>query len=574
MDNINNVKIERIKATNFKGFEKIEISIPPGEDKIIFTGDNRAGKTSIFEIVQWVLGGRGMISDKTIHDGESEMTGEIKFDKFTISRRHRIGKPATGKDLKIAFPGGMTIEGARKSFIESLTNEMLNPTKFISMSPAEQLKYVMKVKNVSLSSLEAEETAAYTDRTLLGRQIDRMGDIPEIEKVKHVDIEGLRKEKDAITKAIESTMVAAQKANQEFDDREKHKEDIARECKSKKVEIDRIKKNIDSVDINLDIEIGNFNAAKKMISSNLECGIKRLKDEIDRIEREADTATKDIDEQIEIRRTKHEQEKARNEIEIVELQRKVVDIENKIVKANNLPELKRHLMIKVKDEWFNGEGYIPSEIKNLLNYHPGERKISIIGEPVDERFIFPGNWIICDGERIGTTGTYEVNQAIIEAEKQNMLHEQWKKNEEKISEKSKLQSLRNGLDAKISEIRRKKIEKLTSMNLGVPGLVAQEDGLYLDGVFAGNLSGAQRYEVALGLYIAEQPKLKAVFLDGGEAIGPEIMEKIELFAKSHGIRLLVTIRRDRGPVPNQPGDNVFYIEDGRVTSSPDSRAME
>lgn len=143
------------------------------------------------------------------------------------------------------------------------------------------------------------------------------------------------------------------------------------------------------------------------------------------------------------------------------------------------------------------------------------------------------------------------------------LYDQWIA---KKKEKAEKDAEYKAYDTKIDALRKKKIEILTGIDTGVEGFEIREDGLYYKGIYSENWSDMESIRIASELCMAQDPSLRAIFIDRFESFDKESREDFNKWAISKGIQVIVTKVEDEIPVSvDEP--NVFYIEDGSIVVS-------
>jgi len=123
-----------------------------------------------------------------------------------------------------------------------------------------------------------------------------------------------------------------------------------------------------------------------------------------------------------------------------------------------------------------------------------------------------------------------------------------------------------GLTSKITDLRKKKIDMLLAIKTGVKGLEIREDGLYYNNIYSENWSDMESIKIASELCLAQNPKLRAIFIDRFESFDKANRDEFNEWAKQHNVQVVVTIVDDNIPETIDE-DNVIYIEEGKIVET-------
>lgn len=215
--------------------------------------------------------------------------------------------------------------------------------------------------------------------------------------------------------------------------------------------------------------------------------------------------------------------------------------------GNKIKELQTKLLILAEDEKIVETNLIDSK-----------NKLAELPEPLPEK---PLSTLIKTPEyEDSTLEERQIQQALLTNKKAEL----YEKYLDKVNEKLAKQSNYDALDDIIKNLRLQKLEILRKVNTGVDGLEIREDGIYHKDIYADNWSDAEGLEIACELANANMPPLRAIFIDGGEALGKAARERLEKFAKEKDLLIGVSIVADELTEEDKNSDNVFFIEDGTI----------
>ncbi len=157
--------------------------------------------------------------------------------------------------------------------------------------------------------------------------------------------------------------------------------------------------------------------------------------------------------------------------------------------------------------------------------------------------------------------TEGIDKQISEAENSNVKADEYEKFLEKKTEKDDKEKEYERLSSKIKVLRSTKKVRLKETKLPVEGLEIREDGLYYNDVFSENWGEAEALRIASELCIGMNPKLRAVFIDKGEAYDVDNLKELQEWAIANDLQAIITVVDSTGGTSE--GD-VIYLEEGKV----------
>jgi DNA repair exonuclease SbcCD ATPase subunit len=161
-------KIIKLELENVKRVRAVEIT-PAAVGLTTIGGKNCQGKTSILDAITYALGGEKYRPSNLQREGS---TAEASI-RITMSNGLVVERSGKNASLKVIDPSGARA-GQRllDSFVEELA---LNLPKFMAMNPAEKAKVLLSILGIEdqLKAIDAEEKAAYDERTMQGRIADQ-----------------------------------------------------------------------------------------------------------------------------------------------------------------------------------------------------------------------------------------------------------------------------------------------------------------------------------------------------------------------------------------------------------------
>jgi predicted ATPase len=158
--------------------------------------------------------------------------------------------------------------------------------------------------------------------------------------------------------------------------------------------------------------------------------------------------------------------------------------------------------------------------------------------------------------------TEEIDADIDKVEETNEKAVAYTRAVEKSKERAAKQLEYDHLTGKIETLREEKLSCLASAQLPVKGLELREDGLYYNGTHSSNWSESESMRISSDLCINLNPKLRAIFIDRGEAYDSNSLRELGTWAEKNDLQAIITIVSDI-PDAEDRDANVYYIEEGR-----------
>lgn len=189
------MKVTKLKLLNVKGVRQLEIYANPVCNEV--AGPNGAGKTSVLDSIVWAFCGKRAIDSKPLRDGAEK--GEIVVETDTLIVKRRFRENGDTKLTVTAKDGGKL--GQRE--LDGLFGRFsFDPLAFSRMNPAEQLTVLQSLAGEEfcqrLAALDQELAEALEERQLANREVNRIGQIPEVEPAEPVDVSTLTAELEVI----------------------------------------------------------------------------------------------------------------------------------------------------------------------------------------------------------------------------------------------------------------------------------------------------------------------------------------------------------------------------------------
>lgn len=157
--------IVRLNVENVKRISAVEIK--PDGSVVEICGRNAQGKSSLLDSIEMALTGGKSIPDRPIRDGEDKARIVLETQELRIERTFT----PKGSYLKVEGKNGTTIKSPQEVLNKLCGARIVfDPLSFARMKPADQAETLRRMVGLDFSALDAQEKAAYEERTIINRQ--------------------------------------------------------------------------------------------------------------------------------------------------------------------------------------------------------------------------------------------------------------------------------------------------------------------------------------------------------------------------------------------------------------------
>lgn len=161
--------IVSLEAENFKRIKAIRIT--PRGDVIRLVGANGAGKSSVLDAIAAALGGGRAIPEMPVRKGATKAHVVVELDDLIVER-HFGGK--SGSTLIVKTKDGAPVRSPQ-ALLDSLLGDLtFDPLAFSRMEPKQQAETLRKLVGIDHAKLDAARRMVYDERTIVGRERDRL----------------------------------------------------------------------------------------------------------------------------------------------------------------------------------------------------------------------------------------------------------------------------------------------------------------------------------------------------------------------------------------------------------------
>jgi DNA repair exonuclease SbcCD ATPase subunit len=191
------MKIFKLKAENIKRIKAVEINTD-GKNFIEITGKNGQGKSSVLDSIAYVLGGKSLIPERPIRDGETYGMIEVTIDDFIVRRLFNQDGSST---LKITNKDGF-VKTSPQQWLDSIIGTLsFDPLAFTMLEPKKRVEMFKKLAGIDTTELDKHYQELYAKRHETGILVKRAeGAVESLkefsEPVQVPDISELQRQRD------------------------------------------------------------------------------------------------------------------------------------------------------------------------------------------------------------------------------------------------------------------------------------------------------------------------------------------------------------------------------------------
>lgn len=157
------MRIIEFRAENIKNLKVVEIR--PGNDAVILTGRNGAGKSAVLDAVFMALTGKKLA--QPIREGESKAEISVDLGEYKIKRVFT----AKGERLELMSAEGAVFKTPQTMLDKILGKLSFDPLAFAGMAQAPQRALLAELVGLDFAALNKEREALYNERTIKNREI-------------------------------------------------------------------------------------------------------------------------------------------------------------------------------------------------------------------------------------------------------------------------------------------------------------------------------------------------------------------------------------------------------------------
>lgn len=178
------MRIIGLKAENIKKIKAVEIRPDTEEGLVIIAGANGQGKSSILDSIAYALGGKTLVPERPIRDGEKKASVVVDLGKYVVTRLFT----EKGSSLKVESKDGAKYSNPQ-GLLDSIVGELsFDPLEFGRKKPKEQREILLGLVDldIDLDVIADQRKELYLNRTIINRQVKQKFaelnglDVPEV----------------------------------------------------------------------------------------------------------------------------------------------------------------------------------------------------------------------------------------------------------------------------------------------------------------------------------------------------------------------------------------------------------
>jgi len=166
------MKIKKLFTQNIKRIKAVTIS--PQNNLVVIAGDNAQGKSSVIDSIIYALGGKDLMPENPIRDGQDYAQTVIDLGKLIAVREYWRNENGTFKhSLKLNSKDGYTISSPQGELDKLIGNLTFDPIQFEHLKEKEQFEILSKLVGYDEQKYATEIERLYQERKIIGRERDR-----------------------------------------------------------------------------------------------------------------------------------------------------------------------------------------------------------------------------------------------------------------------------------------------------------------------------------------------------------------------------------------------------------------
>lgn len=255
------LRIVRLEVENVKRIHALSVDAG-GAPIVRVEGRNGVGKSSAIDAIAYALGGKDLIPDRPVRDGEDAARVVVDLGELIVERRWTGGGERTYLEVRAR-------DGAKhptpQRILDSLCSRVaFDPLAFVREEPRKQAETLHRLAGLDLSAVETERKKAYDARTEANREAKRLDALlaasPEDfgAPVREVDVAAILLEQRVAWKVINENRQTREKVEQA----RRRTEETARELTRLRDQAAAIARQVVALERSLEGEQGDFAAAE------------------------------------------------------------------------------------------------------------------------------------------------------------------------------------------------------------------------------------------------------------------------------------------------------------------------
>jgi len=188
-----NTRIVALESENIKRLKAVRIT--PEGNMVVLTGNNGAGKSSVLDSIEYVLGGAKALPSEPLRHGADK--GHVVLETESLVVKRTFTKSGGGELIVRDRKNGLE-KRSPQSILSALISDLsFDPLEFTRMDSKQQRETIAKIAGVDLMAIDVERRELYDNRTSVGRTVkllegklngleynEQYADVEEVDTVK------------------------------------------------------------------------------------------------------------------------------------------------------------------------------------------------------------------------------------------------------------------------------------------------------------------------------------------------------------------------------------------------------
>lgn len=158
--------ITRLEVSNVKRLRAVTIS--PQGNLVVIGGDNAQGKSSTLDAVAMAIGGKALVPERPIREGQTRASIRVETEELVIVREFKAN---AGSTLTVSRKDGIKLPKPQEVLDQLTSKVAFDPLEFIGLDPKKQAETLRNLAGIDFTELDLQRAAAYEARTDLNRQV-------------------------------------------------------------------------------------------------------------------------------------------------------------------------------------------------------------------------------------------------------------------------------------------------------------------------------------------------------------------------------------------------------------------
>lgn len=188
--NDQNYKIVNLYSENIKRIKAVDIT--PSDDVVIIEGKNMQGKTSVLDSIAYALGGKRLIPNNPVRNGEDSAVVVVDIGDYKITRKWT----ANDKSSLIVENKDGNKQANAQTFLDGLIGNLsFDPLEFLNMNKSERISLIKNITGLNFDKLDEEYEDLYNERRFITRELKNLEaeykqyeNLPNMKKCRTLDV--------------------------------------------------------------------------------------------------------------------------------------------------------------------------------------------------------------------------------------------------------------------------------------------------------------------------------------------------------------------------------------------------